>query len=123
MAVDPITWGDVLGTAPELSTISELGQKSILQYVNQFDYSSIGGTPEEIYYLRVLLAAHFGSVTKRAGSGAAGPVISETAGALRRAYGMIPLSKLSFAGLNATMYGQQALTIMASSVCHGPIVL
>lgn len=120
----PITWTDVLGTAPELSTISSLGQSTILNYVNQFDYSSLDGTTdEEIYYFRVLLAAHFGTVSKRAGSGAAGPVISETAGALRRAYGMIPLSKLSIVGLNATMYGQQALTILSVSACHGPFVL
>lgn len=115
---------DVLAYAPELRTVSDPAWAMILAYV-----ATLGGEGfcenEEgptLRFARVLLAAHFGTISKRGKSGAAGPVTSEAAGAVRRSYGLIALASAD-AGLGTTPAGAQYLQLISMSCSHGPILV
>ncbi len=120
-----IVWADVLGIAPELSTISDAGRVPILWYVNQMTNAGVdpgGGLASPTLRLaRIFLAAHYGTVSKR-GGGPAGPVTSESAGGLRRSYGLIAAPTGTY-GLGSTTYGLAYLSVLSMSDAHGPIVL
>ena len=121
MAVAAIMDQDVLDVAPELSTLRTLAWVGILNYVNELDLTGLGETPTVTRLARVYLAAHFGSMTKRAGAGIAGPVTSESAGGIRRSYGLLMLPGQT--GLGATLYGQLYESILNMSNAHGPFVV
>ena len=139
-----IVWDDVLGIAPELSTITASGRVDILAYVNSLTSGTapVLYTPDEMVvvandpgngldagndggatlrFARILMAAHFGTIAKRAGSGAAGPVTSQAAGGLRVSYGLTSISS-GDPGFSLTQYGQTYLTLVRSSLAHGPVL-
>lgn len=119
-----ITWAAVEDLAPELSTVNADAQTEILNFVNDaFDPAALGG--EASYRLRmarIYYAAHFGTVTAQGSSGAAGPVIGESAGGLSRQY-----ASFSPAGsdplLDSTPYGKQLRLIIRNSPARGPLVI
>ncbi len=112
---------DVLNYAPELSRVSDPAWDLILDFANGLTAESIGGGEDGaiLKLCRVLLAAHYGVISRRGLSGATGPVTSEAAGAVRRSYGLVALAS-SDASLGATGYGQQFLGVLSMSLANGP---
>lgn len=119
-----ITKEDVIGYAPELSSVSADAWLLILPYVNTLSASQIEGGEEgaTLKKLRVLLAAHYATISRRGRTGAAGPVTSEAVGAVRRSFGLVALAS-SDASLGATGYGQQFLGVLQMSLSYGPFLL
>lgn len=117
---------DVLEFAPELSSIRDPAWALILKFVNDFDSTGIGGKGGDegatLRLARIFLAAHYGTISKRSKSGAAGPVTSEAAGAVRRSYGLVALAS-SDAGLGSTTWGQQFQTLLLMSLAHLPFLV
>lgn len=105
-----------------LSTMSELAWVDLLAYVNTWDLVSSGDDEASERLLKIYLAAHLALTCGRAMTGAAGPVTSESAGQLRRSYGLLAQAAGTNA-LNGTMYGQMALGLMMASCAHGPVLL
>lgn len=118
----PIIKQDVLDYAPELFRVSDPAWVTILNYVNAMSPDGFCGIEADIKFARVLLAAHYGAISRRGKSGAAGPVTSEAAGAVRRSYGLVALAG-SDAALGSTPYGQQYMQIVSVSCSHGPILV
>lgn len=112
---------DVLAIAPNLSTLTDQAWLDLLTYVNEFDFASLD-TVHTVRMARIFLAAHFGTVTKKAPVGAVGPVISEAAGGVRRAYGFSSTSTVT-TELGATPYGLTLLSILSMSGAHGPFLV
>ena len=112
---------DVLAIAPELSTLSSFLWADILAFANEIDLGPLGETAQMTRMCRLYLSAHSATLTKRAGSGAAGPVTSESAGALRRSYGLVALSAGQWLG--STMYGQMLETLLNMSAARGPMLV
>ena len=112
---------DVLAMAPELVDLSTFAWEDVLAYCNEIDLGRMGETASTTRLLRIFLTAHMGSLALRAISGAAGPTTGESAGSLRRSYGIVSLSAADWLG--STMYGQQYMTILRMSVAHGPRVV
>jgi hypothetical protein len=117
-----IDWDDVAALAPELDDFDETGQGLILDYVNvALDVSIFGGEESpKLRLARIFLAAHFATVSKQGGVGAAGPVISESAGGLSRSYALLSASSSGFSG---SSYGDQYLALIRSTVARAPVVL
>ena len=118
--MDDIIKTDVLAIASGLSTLEDQAWLDLLTYVNEFDFTTLD-SDQTVRMARILLAAHLGMSIKKAPVGAVGPVISEAAGGVRRAYGFS--SSSSTEGLEASMYGQTLKTILMSSGAHGPFVV
>ena len=116
-----ITKSDVLAFASELSTLGDWAWVHLLTYVNEIDFTGLGDSNQTVRMARIFLAAHLGLLNQRSATGAAGPVISESAGGLRRSYSQV--SSSSTIDLNSTMYGQLYLSIIGSSLAHGPLVV
>lgn len=112
---------DVLAIAPELAPVTDPAWAMILAFVNELHSAGIGGGEGGalLRLCRVFLAAHYGTISRRGLSGAAGPVTSEAAGAIRRSYGLVALASAD-ASLGATGYGQQFLGLLAMSLANGP---
>lgn len=119
-----IVWADVLGLAPELSTVSTLGQTDILAYVETLDYTKFSddeGSP--IFRLaRIYLAAHLGTITLQGGAGAAGPVTQESVGGISRSYGQ-PFGGVAPGSLDSTAYGKAYRMIVRRTIARAPVVL
>lgn len=117
---------DVLEFAPELSKIKDGAWAAILAFVNSFTSLGIdigGGEQSSLLRLaRIFLAAHYGTVSRRSPSGAAGPTTSEAAGAVRRSYGLVALAA-NDAGFGSTGWGQQLLCLLSMSDAHGPFLV
>lgn len=110
------------GLETALGVVSDLAWVSVLAYVNEYDMSSLGETDATIQYYRTLLAAHLMLSTKRAFTGAAGPVTARSAGQVRQSFGLLAQA----AGTNAlvgTIYGQMLIGILGSSAAHGPLLI
>lgn len=135
-----VVWDDVLGVAPELTATAASGRVDILAYVNNIGSGTlptatsgcgviggggngIGGGDNgiQLRLARMYLAAHIATISIRAASGAAGPVTSEAAGGLRISYGLTSVLS-GDPGLSTTLYGQFYLTIVRSSLAHGPVL-
>lgn len=112
---------DVIEMAPELSGVSDVAWAVILAYVNEITGEGLGvtATSPKLKLARILLAAHYVTISKRGRSGAAGPVTSVAAGAVRRSYGLVALAS-SDASLGSTGYGQQFLGVVSMSAANGP---
>lgn len=119
--LDPITKADVTAFASELSTLSDWAWVHLLEYVNELDFTGFGDSAQTVRMARIFLAAHMGLMNNRSTTGAAGPVISESAGGLRRSYAQVSTS--ASLNLNSTMYGQLYLNVIGSSLAHGPIIV
>lgn len=122
-----ITWDNVLDYAAELSTVDADQQTDILAYVNDeaLDPDMFGD--EEGYtfkMVRIFLAAHMATVLKNgtAGSGAAGPVIGESAGGLSRQYANLATLGAD-ALLDTTTYGREYRRMVRRSLCRVPYVI
>lgn len=107
---------DVLAIAPELSTLSDAAWVDLLEYVNEFDMTCFD-TEQVVRMARIFLCAHMGTLTKRANGGAAGPLVDEQAGGVRRSYGTVQLNEFS-----GTSYGLTLWTILNASGAHGPFL-
>jgi hypothetical protein len=79
-----IEWADVVGIAGNLANVSALGQAAILAYVNDaLEPGNFGGEESpKLYLARILLAAHFGELNRRASVAGAqgGTIASKTIG-------------------------------------------
>lgn len=117
-----IAWSDVVDFAAELSTFDTEGQTVILAYVNGVpDPANFGGeSAATLKLVRIALAAHIATLSKQGASGGAGPVTSETAGALSRSYGAIQGAD---ALLDATPYGRLYRELLNRSPARAPLVL
>jgi hypothetical protein len=115
---------DVLDFATELSVVKDPAWAVILAYVMTLGGEGFCETEDgpTLRFARILLAAHFGTISKRGKSGAAGPVTSEAAGAVRRSYGLVALAQ-SAAGLGTTVYGAQFTQLVSMSCSHGPVLI
>ena len=118
--MDDIIKADVLAIAPELSTLSDQAWVDLLAYANEFDFSSLD-SEHTVRMARIFLVAHWGLRTKRASVGAVGPVISEAAGGVRRAYGFS--STVNTTELSSTPYGLTLTSILSMSGAHGPFIV
>jgi hypothetical protein len=117
-----VVMADVLAFAPELRCLSTPFWADALAYVNEMDLSgSIGESPQVARVARIYLAAHLGTISKRAGSGAAGPVTDESAGNVHRSYAAATMATAY--ALGATMYGQQYLALTEMSLAAAPLVI
>ncbi len=112
---------DVLSYAPELASLDAGAWTLILAFVNELQATAMtpAGEGPLLKLARILLAAHYGTISRRGPSGATGPVTSEAAGAVRRSYGLVALAS-SDASLGATGYGQQFLGVLSMSLANGP---
>jgi hypothetical protein len=111
--------------APELSTVPTAAQDFILEYVNQalvVDIFGGEGSPK-LRLARIYLAAHYGSLFGSGGSGAAGPVTSESAGGLSRSYGFASSFVFNDDALGSTVYGRNYLGLVRTSPARAPVVL
>lgn len=116
-----IVKADVLAVAPELSTLTDEFWTDLLLYVNEFDFTSLD-TEQTVRMARIFLCAHLGARAKRSSTGAAGPVISEAAGGVRRTYGSVDTSG-GLTELGATQYGLTLQSILTMSGAHGPFLV
>lgn len=119
-----IVWSDVVGIAPELSSVPPLAQAEILGVVNgTLNAAAFGGESARSYRLaRIFLAAHYGSVVSAGGSGPGGPVSSESVGGVSRSYAVFsPMG--SDPTLDKTPYGQQYRSLVRASPARAWVVL
>ena len=121
MAVADITSADVIGVASELSTIPTAVWNVWLPWVNEFDLSQTGATDATVTLARIYLAAHVVTMNKRGSSAAAGPLTGESAGGLRRSYGLVSMS--GDGSFPLTRYGQLFLDILDQSPVKGPFLI
>lgn len=119
-----ISWDDVLGVAPSLSSVSTLAQTDILAYVEEnLDSSILEGDDGKAFRLaRIYLAAHFGTVSQQGASGAAGPVTQETVDRLSRSYGQ-PYGGVAADSLDSTAYGKAYRALIRRTIARAPVVL
>jgi hypothetical protein len=112
----------VLAIAPELSTLSDQAWVDILAYVNEMSAVAFDGDVSAYRMARLFMAAHIGTTSRRAATGAVGPVLMEAAGGLRRTYGEASATT-DTGSLSQTMYGTQYLAILRSSGAAGPFLI
>jgi hypothetical protein len=120
--MEDIIKADVLAIAPELSTLTDQAWLDLLTYANEFDFTSLD-TEQTVRMARIFLCAHFGAKNRRAATGIVGPVISEAAGGVRRAYGFSATGGGLTGELGSTPYGITLLSILTMSGAHGPFLV
>lgn len=101
-----INWANVLEVAAELTTVPLALQTSILAHVNGNGvavdvFDGEDGTDTKL--ARQYKAAHMGAMTAEDAGGGAGPIISETEGAISRTYANLVTSS---SDLGMTKYGR-----------------
>lgn len=111
-----IAWSDVLTQGAELSAVHATAQTDILAHVNTtLHVEDWGGEASpKLRLARIYLAAHFGALQILAGggSGAAGPVTSESDGRLSRSYGWAGAMSGGDPLYDLTKYGRSYRTLM-----------
>jgi hypothetical protein len=123
MALYDIVKQDVLDHAAELSEVEDAAWARILAYVNRFDLSWVGEDDDTTTMARIYLAAHIGLTIKPGSSvTAAGPVVSESVGGVRRTYANLATSTTE-SSLSSTKYGRQYNQILTSSLVNGPFLV
>lgn len=122
----PIIKQDVLEFDSGLASVRDPAWAAILAFANTVSPEGVdpkGGEDSPIVrLLRIYLAAHYATVSKRSKSGAVGPVTSEAAGPIRRSYGLVALAS-SDASLGATTWGQQYLGLLQMTVANLPLLI
>ena len=113
---------DVLAMAPELTTVTDQAWVDILAFANAMSSVGFDDDPTGYRLAKIFLCAHYGTVSKRAMTGATGPVVREAAGGLQRSYGQ-SASNASTSDLGTTMYGQQYLGLLRATAPHGPFLI
>src|SRR5688572_2749485 len=118
MAVATITWADVVGLAPALSTIASGTQTAILAAANVHVANSEWGDSANL--AATLLAAHFATALySGAGASASGPVASKTVGSMSVSYAVLASEN----GLERTGYGREYLRLVRNTAAfRGPMV-
>lgn len=118
-----ITKADVLAIAPQLSTLTDMAWVTILAFINTFE--GLDCDPALKRMALIFLAAHLGTMSGSTGSsGATGPILSESAGGLKRTYAQASSSSASSSDLGQTPYGIQYLAILKMAPCiAGPFLL
>lgn len=118
---NPITWDDVLAIASELEDVPEAAQTLVLEHVNSALKESMF-TPASLKLARCYLAAHLGTFAlPDASASGSGDVVSETVGGISRTYSAVA-GATSFAGINATTYGDLYLMLLRASKARIPRV-
>lgn len=122
--MDDVTKADVTEFASELagSAVSDGAWVRILAYVNEHELQQTGETEGTAALARIYLAAHIAKVGALGVSTAAGPVTSESAGGIRRAYANLSTAT-SLSSLKTTRYGQLYLDLLSSSLASGPFLV
>ena len=122
MALVDIVKQDVVDFATELAgtAVSDTAWVRILAHVNGIDLTGLGESEETTQLARIYLAAHMGKVSKGLTSNAAGPVVSESVGGVRRTYANTIALATSAASLSTTGAGRAYLDIINSSMACGP---
>lgn len=109
-----MTWAEVTTAFPNDATLAAVDDDEAAIYIgwvdNEVDDAIIGDRSDE---LRILLAAHLAMVAAGGGSGAGGPVASESVDGVSRSYA-VPTST-DDADLSATSYGRRARALMMTS--------
>ncbi len=104
---------DVLAMAPGLSTLPDAAWFTILAFVNTFTGLTCDKPLRRMAL--TLLAAHFGTLLASAGSSGggtvAGPVISESAGGLKRTYANTAATS-NTSSMSETPFGRQYLFVL-----------
>lgn len=121
MAIDNIVKTDVLAIAPEFSTLADQAWVDILNYVNQINLTACDSDFDR-RLARIFLAAHIGAIVKSGSAGEAGPLTGESAGGVRRSYGLVA-SATSSGSITTTRYGQKYIEILEGTLVHGPMVV
>lgn len=121
IALSPtITWGNVVGFAPELAALAPETQDLVVAMANEaFPVASMFGAAQH-RMLRLNLAAHFGTLEKRRVAGVAGPLVAESVGGVSRAYAQSTTTSRVFVG---SSYGDAATQILAMSGARLPRVI
>ena len=128
--MNDITPSDVINHVAALGVpgaVSDGAWVDVLRYVNQWKLTCIDSDHDR-KLARILLAAHIiyatGTATSTTGSGlaAAGPVVAEAAGGLRRTYAQMNMAA-STNNLKTTRFGQQFEDILDASGAGGPFLV
>lgn len=115
-----ITWDDVVLLAPELVDFDDVdAQNLILAYVNDA-FNTDSFKTASLKLARIYLAAHLATMSSQGGVGAAGPVISESAGGLSRTYADLASASGSFAG---TPYADMLNWLIRTSKARYPFAV
>lgn len=121
--MEDIIQSNVTALAPELAgtVLSDQAWVDILAYVNQFNLTTTDSDIDR-RLARIYLAAHIGSVNKRAASASSGPIVSESVGGVRRSYGQLSTAT-SASSLSSTRYGQLYSDLLGASGAGGPMLV
>lgn len=103
-----ITWADVSTFAPEVASVPSARQTQILAMVDRQVNATAWGDAAVDGALH--LAAHYGVMSLRGSSSAAGPVVSESVGPVSRSFAA-PSSGGGGDGLEATSYGREYMRL------------
>lgn len=119
----PIVKADVTAHASELETgVSDTAWVDVLNHVNQISLRSVDSDYDR-RLARIYLAAHILYKIKTSKTGAVGPIVSESAGGVKRSYAPMIASSTTSGSLGTTTFGQEYLDILASSQVNGPFVV
>lgn len=109
-----VAWSDVTSAFPNDTTLAAVdgtagGEgETYLEWVEeQVDDDKLGDRADQV---RILLAAHLATVVASGGSGASGPVSSESVDGVSRSYAVTASSDGD--DLTATSYGRRAKLLM-----------
>jgi hypothetical protein len=120
-----ISWSDVTAFSSGLSSVSSGAQTTILNHVNTTLAVDVWGgeSSPKLKYARILLAAHFGTLTLQganAGSGF-GIVTGESAGGLSRQYSAVS-SEGADPTFDKTVFGQEYRTLLRGTMARFAVV-
>lgn len=115
----PIVKQDVIDFDSTLSTVPDAVWTKALAVANEINLTS-DDTDADRTLARIYLAAHWATLMKPgSNSSAAGPVISESVGGIRRSYANT-VSATTENSLRTTKYGRAYLELLAMTFCNGP---
>ncbi len=116
---DDLSWTTVIAFNSRFSTTATTMRTTILAYVNRI--APCDWDDETITMARIYLAMHYAQSTADGSSGAAGTVISKSAGGIAKSYAAPSAS--SDPSLGNTAYGRMYLTIINASPSRAPFVV
>ena len=109
-----IVWSDVTTAFPNDAMLAAVGATEGQTYVEwideQVDDAILGTRADQV---RILLSAHLATVVSSGGSGASGPVSSESVDGVSRSYAVTAAADGD--DLSATSYGRRASALMRTS--------
>ncbi len=119
-----ITWTDVTNHASELTSVAVAAQTDILAHVNTaFTVDELDGESGPMTKLaRIYLAAHLGTLSTQGGAAAAGPVIEEEVGDVRRRFADLTTSA-TLTTYEGSSYGKLLNELLRRSAARAPFVV